>query len=537
MTATSQLLPNVFQTWTDSNGIPLNGGKLYSYAAGTTTPQATYTDETSGTPNANPVVFSSAGQASVWLRTDLAYKLKLTDSLNNVLWTTDNVSIINPSSVDKTKIAANIAGIALLQNGIGAIDVQVDSVTIEVTGYVAGVSPGTLNVKAGGISADTFSTSSKLEVLVKRDRDFSNPGLVQYIPQYQWSSPTLLTDPGTLPPAAATVAKWSPTGEFLAVGHGTTPFITIYQLLGTTLTKLPNPLTLTPTAVRDLSWSACGDFLAVAYTRTVGNNTTVSVYQRQGNSFPVLGANPGAVGPGTSSSNVAFSPNSDFLASTFTVSGTPGVEMWERSAGTTFTDVTTASTIANIKGAMAWSPDSALFLGIDTVAGGINAYSRADSLFTSITSPVVTSYLTDITGMAFSPDGKFLAVAVSVTPYILIFSVTGTGLSAVFAQLSNPGTLPAGAANCVAWSANSQYLIVGHATTPFMTVYSVSGTTFTKQADPGVVPAAAVVSADWTQTKQFLAVASATSPYVQVYKTASTLPSNALLWTRSTPNV
>ena len=27
----------------DNNGAPLTGGKLYTYAAGTTTPQATYT--------------------------------------------------------------------------------------------------------------------------------------------------------------------------------------------------------------------------------------------------------------------------------------------------------------------------------------------------------------------------------------------------------------------------------------------------------------------------------------------------------------
>jgi hypothetical protein len=39
------LSPLLRQRFFDSNGNPLAGGKLYSYAAGTTTPQSTYTDQ------------------------------------------------------------------------------------------------------------------------------------------------------------------------------------------------------------------------------------------------------------------------------------------------------------------------------------------------------------------------------------------------------------------------------------------------------------------------------------------------------------
>ena len=44
-----------------ADGTPLVGGKVYTYAAGTTTPQATYTDAGGGTPNENPVVLDSRG--------------------------------------------------------------------------------------------------------------------------------------------------------------------------------------------------------------------------------------------------------------------------------------------------------------------------------------------------------------------------------------------------------------------------------------------------------------------------------------------
>lgn len=76
----------------DNNGVPLNGGQLFSYIAGTSTPQATYTDQSGGTPNANPVVLDSAGRASVWLDPTLAYKFVLKDSLSNLIWTVDQVS-------------------------------------------------------------------------------------------------------------------------------------------------------------------------------------------------------------------------------------------------------------------------------------------------------------------------------------------------------------------------------------------------------------------------------------------------------------
>lgn len=90
MTAQLAPLPN-FRNW-DNNGNPLFSGKLYTYAAGTTTPQASYTDASQVTPNTNPVILNSRGEASVWLDQTLMYKLVLQDSLGNTIWTQDQVS-------------------------------------------------------------------------------------------------------------------------------------------------------------------------------------------------------------------------------------------------------------------------------------------------------------------------------------------------------------------------------------------------------------------------------------------------------------
>jgi hypothetical protein len=89
----SELAPAFRQQYFDANGLPLAGGFLYTYAAGTSTPLATYTDETGLTPNTNPVVLDSSGQASIWIGPS-SYKFVLEDSLNNVIETVDNIQSI-----------------------------------------------------------------------------------------------------------------------------------------------------------------------------------------------------------------------------------------------------------------------------------------------------------------------------------------------------------------------------------------------------------------------------------------------------------
>ena len=91
MTATLSPSP-VFQ-WIGANGQPLVGGLLYSYAAGTSTPLATYTDATGSVANPNPVVLDASGSAPVWLAS-AAYKLVLEDTFGDTLWAIDNINAV-----------------------------------------------------------------------------------------------------------------------------------------------------------------------------------------------------------------------------------------------------------------------------------------------------------------------------------------------------------------------------------------------------------------------------------------------------------
>lgn len=87
----AELLPVPRQRYFDANGLPLVGGKLFSYEAGTSTPKATYTDRSGATANANPVILDSNGEANVWIGSGY-YKFVLKDSSDVTQWTIDQVS-------------------------------------------------------------------------------------------------------------------------------------------------------------------------------------------------------------------------------------------------------------------------------------------------------------------------------------------------------------------------------------------------------------------------------------------------------------
>ena len=94
----------VGQQFFTNQGVVLSGGLIYTYAAGTTTPQATYTDNTLGTPNANPIVLDSSGRSSneIWWNGGNYFKFILKDASNNTIATWDNIVGINDVSAGST---------------------------------------------------------------------------------------------------------------------------------------------------------------------------------------------------------------------------------------------------------------------------------------------------------------------------------------------------------------------------------------------------------------------------------------------------
>lgn len=101
----SVLSPTAKMQFTDITGAPLVGGLLYTYAAGTTTPLATYTDSSGNSANSNPVVLDARGEANIWLGAN-TYKFTLKDADDNLIWTVDNISA--PTSSLSPVLSGNV---------------------------------------------------------------------------------------------------------------------------------------------------------------------------------------------------------------------------------------------------------------------------------------------------------------------------------------------------------------------------------------------------------------------------------------------
>jgi hypothetical protein len=98
--------PNPCIQFFSPSGLPLAGGFLYSYTAGTLTPLPTYTDATLTTPNSNPLILnaggfpvSPSGSCGLFLNPNLTYKFVLQNSFGSQQWTVDNITTSNVNSI------------------------------------------------------------------------------------------------------------------------------------------------------------------------------------------------------------------------------------------------------------------------------------------------------------------------------------------------------------------------------------------------------------------------------------------------------
>lgn len=108
-----------------SDGLPLSGCKLYIYEAGTTTPVSVYQDYALSLARAWPVEADANGRLPTFWLDDGTYRARLTDSGGTVVFDTDNIQALGPSSgaasgatIDPTTIFAT--GDLLWNAGSGA---------------------------------------------------------------------------------------------------------------------------------------------------------------------------------------------------------------------------------------------------------------------------------------------------------------------------------------------------------------------------------------------------------------------------------
>jgi len=141
---TTALMPLPKQHYTGIAGLPLVGGKVYTYDSGTSNPRPTYSDAAGTIPQANPIVLNSRGEPASPIFWSGNYRVRVEDALGNLIYTVDNYNT-DPGGVLAyiaslaTSIGSSLIG--FIQAGAGAIlrfiqDKLRESVSVEDYGAV-----------------------------------------------------------------------------------------------------------------------------------------------------------------------------------------------------------------------------------------------------------------------------------------------------------------------------------------------------------------------------------------------------------------
>jgi len=184
------LLPSIIPEFL-IQGVPASGAQLFTYAAGTTTKLATYTDSTGATPQTNPIVLNARGEpqntlgnsVGLWLTNSTAYKFVLspstdTDPPTNAIWTIDNITAgqltgtsytasgtnaiaLTPTNNTPTPVAYanyNTYVFAAPATSTGPVTLQVGSLGY-LNAYINGVQATTGQIQSGEIIIAVYNSA------------------------------------------------------------------------------------------------------------------------------------------------------------------------------------------------------------------------------------------------------------------------------------------------------------------------------------------------------------------------------------------
>lgn len=220
------LCPILQQNQFTDNANFLAGGLIWSYVAGTTTPQAVYTDSTANTAWPNPIVLNQRGETGgeIWLAAGSVYKFVIEDAPfygqthgPNVA-TLDNITGINDSS------ALTVAPNWITFTGTPT---YISSTSFSVAGdqrptfqtYRRVKSSNSGGTMYGSVLSATFTTGVTTVVLINDTGDALDSGLNSV------SYGFIETDPSSIPPGFASgtamlfVQTTAPNGWTKSTSH------------------------------------------------------------------------------------------------------------------------------------------------------------------------------------------------------------------------------------------------------------------------------------------------------------------------------
>ena len=259
----------------NNDGVPLAGGLIYTYAAGTNTPSATYTSSAGTIAHSNPIVLDSAGRVpggEIWLTDGVAYKFVIKDVSLTLIGTYDNIVGINSNFINYTgsqEIQTATAGQTVFtltamayQPGTNSLSVFVDG----VNQYGPGASYAfteTSSTSVTFVSGLHVGASVKFTTAVINNVGAIDSSQVTYDPPFTNSVATNVE---------AKLAQFVTPEDFGAVGDGVVDdTVAVQNAINYCMTDPINPLTLLCAGKYYITASLMIDAPGVSVT-TIRNN-------------------------------------------------------------------------------------------------------------------------------------------------------------------------------------------------------------------------------------------------------------------------
>jgi hypothetical protein len=206
----------------DNNGQPLSGGKIYTYAAGTTLPQATYTSASGVTPHSNPIILDSAGRVpggEIWLTDSLIYKFKIDTATDVLIGTYDNITGVNSNFVNYTvqeEVQTATAGQTVFNLATINYTPATNSLSVYIDGVNQYVGDSYLETDSNTVTFTAglhVGAEVKLTTAVQTTTGAVDASIVSYEPPFSGGVITSVEDK---------LAQYVSVKDFGAVGDGVT---------------------------------------------------------------------------------------------------------------------------------------------------------------------------------------------------------------------------------------------------------------------------------------------------------------------------
>jgi len=191
MTVNLSPLAGAGQQFLDDSGNVLTGGKLYSYAAGTTTPQTTYISASGLTAHSNPIILNAAGRVAtgeIWLTAGSNYKFVLYTSTDVLIASWDNITGIatNANNVeydppfigavtsgytvsDKLEQIISVKDFGAVGDGVTDDSAAMNAASLAAAGKRLYIPAGTYAIKNFLIASDTTVVCDSNTVFIPSD--------------------------------------------------------------------------------------------------------------------------------------------------------------------------------------------------------------------------------------------------------------------------------------------------------------------------------------------------------------------------------